>query len=211
MSRMKKISAEKKIKAILFDLGKVILDFNFEPAFQKLSKFTPLTVKEIEAYFWRSGLEVLYDGGKISSVKFHREVRRALKHSLSYSQFKKIWNEIFVPNKETCSLIRRLSTRYRLVLISNTNAMHYEYVRKKYGILKHFDCVILSFKEKTRKPDEAIYKTAARACKARPEEIFYIDDRKDLTDAAKDLGFHVFTFKNNSGELTRKMKALKIL
>ena len=211
MSRMKKIKSGIKIKAILFDLGKVILDFNFEPAFHRLAKSTPLSVKEIEAYFWRSGLEVLYDGGKISSVQFHKEVKRVLRHTLSYAQFKKVWNEIFTPKKETIALIRRLKPHYRLVLISNTNAMHFEYVRKKYPVFRDFDRLILSFKEERRKPDEQIYRTAAKACQAKPSEIFYIDDREDLTDAAKELGFNTFTFKNNPKELLQKMRSLKIL
>ena len=208
---MKKIKSEKKIKAILFDLGKVVLDFNFEPAFHRLARFTPLSAGEIEEYFWRSGLEVLYDGGKISSLEFYKEVKRVLRHRLSYERFKRIWNEIFTPKKEIVSLIRRLGSRYRLVLISNTNAMHYAYIRKKYPILNRFDRSILSFKEKTRKPDERIYKAAAKACQAKPDEIFYIDDRDDLTQPAKALGFHVFTYKNNPAQLTREMRALNIL
>lgn len=211
MSRMKKIKTQKKIKAILFDLGKVILDFNFEPAFHRLARFTPLSVADIEAYFWRSGLEVLYDGGKISSVEFYKEVKSVLKHTLSFKEFKNIWNDIFTQKKDTILLIKRLSPHYRLVLISNTNEMHYEHVRKRYPIFNHFDKCILSFKEKRRKPDARIYQTAVRACKARPHEILYIDDREDLTQAAKELGFHIFTFRNNTKDLIKKMKGLKIL
>ena len=211
MSRMKKIKPHKKIKAVLFDMGKVILDFDFKPAFHRLARSTPLGAQAVEDYFWRSGLEVLYDGGQISSFEFYKEVKRVLKHTLSYGQFKSIWNNVFTQNKEVVLLIRRLSRDTRLVLISNTNAMHYEYVRKKYPVLDHFDSAVLSFKEKTRKPDERIYRTAAKACRAKTREIFYIDDRKDLTEAANALGFRTFTFKNNPKDLIKKMKALKIL
>jgi len=208
---MKKIKSKKKIKAILFDLGKVILDFNFEPAFHRLARFTPLGVNAIEDYFWRSGLEVLYDGGKISSFEFYKEVKKVLKHSLSYKQFENIWNDIFTQKKEIVSLIKRLSRDYRLVIISNTNAMHYKYARKKYPVLGHFDSCILSFKEKMRKPDKKIYQTAAKACRAKPHEIFYIDDREDSTHAAKALGFNTFTFKNKPKDLIKKMKVLDII
>ncbi len=208
---MKKIESNKNIKAVLFDLGKVILDFNFEPAFHKLAKYTPLSAEAIEDYFWRSGLEVLYDGGKISSLDFYKEVKRVLKHTLSYPKFKNIWNDIFTPKKEIVELIRRLSGDKRLVLISNTNAMHYEYVRRKYTVLNYFDRCILSFKEKTRKPDKKIYQAAAKACLAKPREIFYIDDREDLTEAAEALGFNTFTYKNNLKELMTTMKGLGIL
>jgi len=40
------------------------MDFNFEPAFRRLARFTPLKAGAIEDYFWRSGLEVIHDAGK---------------------------------------------------------------------------------------------------------------------------------------------------
>ena len=206
MSGMSKLPRNQPIKAILFDLGKVILHFNFDPAFQRLSKVSGLPVKEIEDYFVSSGLEVLYDGGKISSNRFYREIKKALGLKIDFSSFKKIWNEIFTPKKDMISLIHKLSKKYRLVLISNTNAMHFEYVLKKYPVIRRFDGLVLSFKEKTRKPDERIYFKAAQACRVKPGEIYYIDDRHDLTDAARDLGFHVFTYQNNFKELSADMK-----
>jgi len=200
------------VKAVLFDLGKVILNFNFEPAFQRLALDTALAPQDIENYFMQSGLEVLYDGGKISSFAFHRRVKKALKHSLNFQQFKKIWNEIFTPNHAILRLIRHLKkSGYRLVLISNTNPMHFEYIRKKYPILMKFDRLIVSYKEKIRKPDERIYQKAIRACQAQPAEIFYIDDRSDLTEAASAIGLNVFTFKNNPKQLIRSMKEANIL
>ena len=208
---MSKSAPPKRIKAILFDLGKVLVNFNFEPAFQRLSKACPYTSKEIEGYFLNSGLEVLYDGGKISSFKFYTTIKKSLRHNLNFSHFKKIWNEVFTPNTPMISLVKRLEPRYRLVMISNTNPMHYEYLRARYSVFNHFDRIILSYKEKIRKPDGRIYRTAARACKALPQEIFYIDDRSDLTEAAESLGFHTFTFKNNPKDLMRSMTKHGIL
>ena len=207
---MKKKSPPKKIKAILFDFGRVLVDFNFAPAFRRLSRVTSLTPGEIEDFFTRSGLEVLFDGGKISSSQFYREVKKGLKHPLDYTKFKKVWNEIFTPKLKMIKLVKKLGSHYRLVLISNTNAMHYRHIRQKYSVLNHFDQIIVSFKEKVRKPDERIYRRAIRACRAKPEEIFYIDDRQDLTEAARALGFNTFTFKNNPDALIQKLKDLKI-
>ena len=203
---MSKSDGENKIKAILFDLGKVILHFNFDPAFKKLSRASGLPAKDIEDYFVSSGLEVLYDGGKISSAQFYREIKKALGLKISFARFKAIWNGIFTPKKDMIRLIGRLSKKYRLALISNTNAMHFEYALKKYPVLRKFDHLILSYKEKTRKPDERIYQKAARACRAKPGEIYYIDDRRDLTEAAHGLGFRVFTYQNNFKELLADMK-----
>jgi len=203
----KKPSKHPAIKAVLFDLGKVLVHFNFEPAFRRLSAASGLATKEIEDYFVSSGLEVLYDGGKISSAEFYDEIKTALGLKLPLVRFKKIWNEIFTPKKDMIGLVGKLSKNYRLVLISNTNAMHYEYIRRKYPVIGKFDRLILSFKEKVRKPDERIYRMAAAACKAKPSEIYYIDDRADLTGPARELGFHAFTYQNNFEELLSDMRA----
>ena len=208
---MQKRNSPQKIKAVLFDFGKVLADFNFDPAFKKLSKNIRKDASHIEDFFRRSGLEVLYDGGKITSAQFYRAVKKGLGHSLSFKEFEAIWNNIFKEDRRMTALLGRLKKkRYRLVLISNTNAMHFEHLRGRYAFLDHFDKHILSFKEKTRKPDERIYRKAAKACGAHPHEIFYIDDREDLTEAAKELGFHTFTFKKNHKALLQKMRELDI-
>ena len=201
----------KKIKAVLFDLGKVILHFDFAPAFRRLSKKTGLEPDEIGDFFKRSGLEVLYDGGKISSRQFHSRVKKGLGHDLDFDEFRAIWNRIFRPNREVVSLIRELKPRTRLVLVSNTNPMHFDYILKHYPVMGTFDKHVLSYKEKIRKPDERIYRTAMQACQARASEIFYIDDREDLTEAARHLGFNIFTYQNNPNDLLQRIKQLEIL
>jgi glucose-1-phosphatase len=200
------------IKAVLFDMGKVLIRFDFTPAFKKLARHTGKEPHDIADFFIQSGLEVLYDGGKLSSGDFYRRVKRGLGLKMSYTAFKSIWNGIFTPVPGMAGLVQRLKKRgYRLVIVSNTNAMHFDFVKKRYAVLRKFDRHVLSYKERFRKPDPHIYKTAAKACKAAPKQIFYIDDREDLTLAAKELGFHVWTFKNDRPELENRLKALGVL
>jgi putative hydrolase of the HAD superfamily len=208
---MKKSAKTAAIRAVLFDLGKVILDFNFAPAFERFAAKTGLSIAEIRDFFSVSGLEVLYDGGIISSREFYRQVKKGLGHDLSYSEFENIWNDIFTPIPSMIDLVQRLHGRYRLVLVSNTNAMHYRHVRRRFPVFNRFERHILSFREKVRKPDQRIYARAARACGARPAQIFYIDDREDLTQAASEMGFQTFTFKKNLDQLLKKMRLLGIL
>jgi len=207
----KKKNDHNKIKAVLFDLGKVLLSFDFGPAFRRLEKHGAKNAAEIRRFFVRTGLEVLYDGGKISSREFYLEVKRGLGLEISFTRFRAVWNDIFTPIGPMVRLVGRLHGKKRLVLISNTNAMHFDYVKKRYAVLKKFDRHILSYKEKVRKPDPRIYRRASAACRAHPHEIFYIDDREDLTEAAKDLGFHVHTYKNDLRSLTAALKKKGVL
>ena len=208
---MSKKASKPRIKAVLFDLGKVLLHFDFDPAFRRLARHCDRSPKDIEAFFIQSGVEVLYDGGRISSRKFYENVKKALGLRLGFHDFRSAWNHVFTPIKPMVRLLASLRRRHRLVLISNTNAMHFEYAKSRYSFLKHFHRHVLSYKVKARKPDERIYRIAVRACRATPAEIFYIDDRADLTQAASELGLHTFTFKNNPKELMGVMKALNIL
>lgn len=201
-----------RFKAVLFDLGKVILHFNFEPAFARLARATGRPEREIEDFFVQSGLEVLYDGGKISSRRFYLEVKKGLGLRMGFDAFRSVWNRIFTPNRHVVSLVRRLKARgWRLVLVSNTNEMHFRHILARYPVVRLFDRHVLSYKERVRKPDARIYRIAAKACRARPREIFYVDDRADLTSAAAELGFATFTFRRNADELERTLKENAIL
>lgn len=203
--------SEPRVRALLFDLGKVLLHFDFRPAFRRLARVSGKTPDDIETYFVSSGLEVLYDGGKITSRRFYSEVRTALDLRIGFDGFRRIWNDIFSPIPEMIRLVENLAPRYRLVLISNTNEMHFRHVTAKYRVLDLFDRHVVSYREKKRKPDGRLYRIAAKACKARPSEIFYVDDREDLTQAAHELGFKTFTFRRNPKDLKKRMKELGIL
>jgi glucose-1-phosphatase len=200
-----------KIKAILFDLGRVLVDFDFTPAFERLARTCRLSPREIEEYFLESGIEVLYDGGKIGSREFYRQIKEGIGHGQDYRVFKRTWNEIFTPIVPMVKLLESLKGRYLLALISNTNPMHFVYLWKKYPFMKRLDRIVLSYEEKIRKPDERIYRKAARLCRAAPHEIFYIDDRPDLTEAAGELGFVTFTYRKNHEELLRQLKMHRVI
>ena len=138
------------IKAVLFDLGKVLIHFDFDPAFKRLAEHSGKRPDEIRAFFASSELEVLYDGGKITSRHFYLKIKQGLGLSLTYAQFQRIWNKIFTPVPGMAALVARVGRSRRLVLVSNTNAMHFAFLKKRYPVLKKFDRHILSYKEKNK-------------------------------------------------------------
>lgn len=202
------------IKTFWFDLGNVILFFDFMPAYRKLSRYTDSSPEEIAEYFKvRTALEYDLDEGKVHALALFRRIKKDLRlDGITYDRFKEIWNDIFTENRPVIRLLERLKKEgYRLVLISNTNRLHYEYILKNHAVLHLFDRLILSFKVKTRKPKRSIYETALSVSRARPREIFYTDDREEMiAAAAENHGVHAHLFRD-AESLERELRRLKVI
>ena len=199
----KRTNGVKPIKTLWFDLGNVILPFDFNPAFKRLGRIGKTDPQAIRRFFHkRPWLEADCDEGRIHGLGLYRLLRKSFNlNALPYGQFKHIWNDIFEENHEVSSIIRNLKRGgYRLVLISNTNKLHFDYLRVSYPIINAFHRHILSFRIKRRKPHRKIYQIALKTSYAKPEEIFYTDDREELTQAASENhGVHSHTFRSAKG------------
>lgn len=193
--------SKKPIKTFWFDLGNVILPFDFTPAFKRLSRRHGTPAEEIRAFFKeRPWLEGACDTGEVTAYALYRMLRKHFSWKrLTYAEFTAAWNDIFRENREVSGLIRRLRQNgYRLILVSNTNKLHFDHIARRYPVMKQFHHHVLSYKLKTRKPEKKMYRHALRVSRAAKHEIFYADDRMDFTDAAAKHGVHVHTFTQAS-------------
>jgi glucose-1-phosphatase len=184
-------------KAVIFDLGNVLVDFDHRIASSKVAKFSDRSEEDIYNLIFDSPSTELFEEGKISPEDFFKDVKKTLNLSLSYEEFVPIWNEIFFfseRNLEACNIARLLKQSYRVALLSNINILHFEYVRETFPILDAFHDIITSFEVGARKPKKEIYEKTLDILEAKAPEAFYTDDRKELIKSAKDLGIkaHVF-------------------
>lgn len=180
-----------EIKVILFDLGRVLVDFDHKRAAQRISAFCPKTALEIYNLFFESQVTVAFEAGKITPENFYREVKNMLNLKLSYESFVPIWNDIFFlspKNRSVFRLANSLRAYYKTAMLSNINALHYEYVKKNFPVFGAFDEVFLSFELGAIKPDKKIYEQVISKLQVSPREIFYTDDRPELVESAKSLG-----------------------
>jgi putative hydrolase of the HAD superfamily len=118
-----------------------------------------------------------------------------LETQTEYGAFCQLWNSIFYP--ETLipeSLLESIKARYRLLLLSNTNAIHFEMLREKYPILRHFDHYILSYQVGALKPEPEIYREAIRHAGCEPGECFYTDDIAPYVEGARREGIDAVQF-----------------
>lgn len=186
------------VKAVIFDLGNVLVDFDHHIAANRVSGFCDKSPKEIFDFFFDSELTGLFEEGKIAPEEFFIKVKHELNLRLDYAGFLPIWNEIFFlteKNRLVYETAGRLANNYRIALLSNINILHFDYLTKNFPVFDIFRDLFLSFELKLKKPDPLIYKKVLNILNLPAEEVFYTDDRPELVSEAKRLGIRGFVFK----------------
>ncbi|MDP2941732.1 MAG: HAD family phosphatase [Candidatus Omnitrophota bacterium] len=186
------------IRAIIFDFGNVLLDFDHTIAARKISRLCGKEPEEIFQLFFDSGATERFEEGRISARDFFSEVKKMLGLRIAYREFVPIWNEIFFfseKNRGVYNLARELKKNYKMALLSNINILHFEYIKTRFAVLDAFDHVVTSYAAGCRKPKEEIYRQALKILNTPPERCFYTDDRPELIKAARNLGIRGFVFR----------------
>lgn len=182
-------------RTIIFDLGKVIIPFDFERGYRAIAADCQLPAAEIRARLGATDLVTRLETGLVEPREFVGAVSRLIDFPGSYADFCRHWSSIFLP--ETLipeELVIDLKSRYRLLVLSNTNAIHIDMVREHYGILRHFDHLVLSHEVKAMKPDPRIYAAALAHADAEPHECFFTDDIADYVAGARRAGIDAEQF-----------------
>lgn len=186
------------IKAIIFDLGNVLINFDHRIAARKISPFADKPPEEIYNLFFDSKVTRDFEEGKISPQDFFLKVKSTLNLKLDYDKFLPIWNEIFFftqENKDLYNLANNLKKQYRLTILSNINALHFDYLKKEFPIFDAFHYLVTSFETGSAKPSLLIYQKALYLLKTSPQETLYIDDRQDLVREALKLKLRSYVYK----------------
>ena len=197
------------IRAVIFDFGNVISAFDPGIFLRNLRPYTDRTVEEMRDLIYGSDLHRSYEAGWITSREFFSETARRCGLGMTEERFADAFTEIFTPIESTARLIADLKGRYRLGLLSNTNAWHYERHIRRVDVFPLFDSVTLSFEVKALKPDEAIYRDALAKLGHPPEECAYIDDVEEYAAGARGIGIHGLRYTGN-GELLASLRALGV-
>jgi glucose-1-phosphatase len=187
------------LKCLIFDLGRVLIPFDFHRGYEGMSRRCGLDSEEVRARIKSLNLVGPYETGLIETREFIDAVNRSLGVEMSDAEFAEIWGAIFLP--ETLlpeALIADLKSRFRLVLLSNTNELHFNLVSARYPILRHFHARVLSYEKKAMKPDPRIYEAAIAAAECRAEECFFTDDIADYVEGAKRMRIDAVQFENEA-------------
>lgn len=183
------------IKAVLLDLGNVIVPIDFRQCHAALGEVCSFPPEEVPRRLRGTGLGERFETGRITPEEFADELCGILGMKADYAQFWDIWSRIFLPQTLLPeALLEGLRRRQRLLLLSNTNVVHFAMAQERYPLLRHFDGFVLSYEVGAMKPSPAIYREAIARAGCRPEECFYTDDIGKFVDAARQEGMDAVQF-----------------
>jgi FMN phosphatase YigB (HAD superfamily) len=198
------------IKTVIFDLGKVLIPFDFSRGYRGMERFCDYPAAEITKRIAATDLVHRFETGLVEPRDFVAQLSRSLDLRITYEQFCEIWSSIFLPDTLVPeSMLAGIGARYRLLVLSNTNAIHFDMVRQNYPMLRHFHDLVLSYEVKAMKPSPAIYREAIDRAQCRPEECFYTDDILAYVEGARREGIDAVQFQS-CAQLERDLAARDI-
>jgi FMN phosphatase YigB (HAD superfamily) len=163
--------------AVVFDLGKVLVDFDDNIAVTRIAARSTLPPAEVKRLFYHSYLLVDYESGRLTRQDFFKEVRKVAGFRGTIGEFGEFFADIFTPISPMIELHAGLRQRgVPTYLFSNTNDLAVEYIRRKFSFFRDFDGYIFSYEVKAMKPDAKIYEALEKLAGRRGADILYIDD-----------------------------------
>ena len=186
-----------KFRAIIFDIGRVLIRVDVSRAMDGLASGLSLTPQEAWSAIEKDPRWLDWQEGRISPRDWHLHLSKRLGSSLTFEQFSEVWNRALDPSPiHAESFFENLSKNYRLALLSNTDPIHMSNEEARFSFFRFFPIRIYSYRVGASKPDPLIYREALQACKVRAEEAVYIDDIAAYAEAAQRLGMTGIVFQS---------------
>ena len=174
-------------KTVIFDLGGVLVDVDFMRACRQFEAMGGIPATELCARVATGADKRALDTGSIEPQAFGARISAICGLEISHVRFAEIWCDIFTEKSEVTALLPAIGEKADLMLLSNTDPMHVDYVRRNFAFLPRFRQLILSYEVGHAKPAAEIFKRALAL--ARPgSELLYFDDVPEFVAAARGCG-----------------------
>ncbi len=182
-------------KTVIFDLGGVIVPLDFAAGYKRLAEVCPFVAAEIPERIRSTKIVPEFETGKLAPEEFYKRLSEALRLEVDFDHFRDLWCGIFPSHalipQEWIEAIRR---ERRVLLLSNTNSIHFELIQQRYPHLAHFDHYVLSYQVGAMKPHPPIYEEAIARAGCMPEECFFTDDVLPYVEGARRHGIDAEQF-----------------
>jgi glucose-1-phosphatase len=186
-----------KIRAVIFDIGRVLVGIDVARAMRGMASGLSLSPEELWSAIEKDPRWKDWQEGRISARDWHLHMKQRFGGSATFEEFTEMWNLALDPDPiHGKELFEKLSKRYRLALLSNTDAIHVAHMEARYDFFSYFPFRIYSCMVGATKPSPIIYREALRACRVRAEEAVYVDDIQAYVEAAQRLGMAGVHFRS---------------
>jgi glucose-1-phosphatase len=190
--------ASSKFRAIIFDIGRVLIRVDVSRATSGLAEGLSLSPQEIWSLLEKDPRWMDWQEGRMSPRDWHLYLAKRLGGKLGFEQFVEVWNRALDPvPMQDAPFLQKLSKSHRMAVLSNTDPLHVAHLEKSYDFFKFFPVRIYSCRVGASKPSPLIYREALQACKVRAQEAIYIDDVAAYAEAAERLGMKGLVYKSS--------------
>ena len=177
---------------VAFDLGKVLVDFDYSTAARKIAARSRMSLDGINRFIGDSDLTVRYELGLMTRREFFEQTRQAIGFGGAFEEFGEFFADIFTEIPPMIELHAELRRRgVPTYIFSNTNDLAIEHIRRNFPFFKHFDGYICSYEIGVMKPDAGIYEALEKLAGRRGADIVYLDDRLENVAAGLARGWRV--------------------
>ena len=182
---------------VVFDLGNVLLGFDYSIAARRIAAQTKLSDAEVQKYLDQSPLLYRFETGLMTQEEFFEAVRQHTDFRGSFEEFSGFFADIFWEIPPMVELHAALGRKgVPTYIFSNTNELAMVHIRRNFPFFANFDGYILSYEVKAMKPDARIYEELEHLCGKRGAEILYLDDRPENVDAGAARGWQVILHRD---------------
>ncbi|MDD5657920.1 MAG: HAD family phosphatase [Elusimicrobia bacterium] len=199
------------LEAVFFDIGNVLLHFNPTEVLQEVAGAVGRHPLKVAEYLWTSRKIEALERGELGTEELYRIFREELGFTGDLARFKTVWCDHFRLERRTAAILKKVAKRVPAYLLSNTHALHYEFIRENYAFPRHVRGAVLSHELGMRKPEARIYAAALKiAGVSRPGAALLIDDLELNVAAALKAGFQAIRYRGPE-DLFRRLQALGVL
>ncbi len=178
------------LPVFIFDLGKVLVDFDYTIAAQKIAARSDRAPADLHAFLGSSPLLVDYESGRLTRQGFYDAVCGAIGFRGDLAEFGGYFADIFTEMPGTIALHAELRARgFKTYIFSNTNDLAIEHVRRDFPFFAQFDGYIFSYEVGAMKPLPAIYEAMEKMCGHTGADLIYLDDRAENIAAGAARGW----------------------
>ena len=199
------------IEKVLFDLGNVLLRFDFDRVYSAMAEHQA-NVEMLKGDAMEA-LKIEFETGAIDNEEMFQRTAALSGYTGPQEHFERSWEDIFEENVPMVDFLRDLETRgIPRYLLSNSNDLHVRHIETAYDVLEPFNDIIFSHHAKAMKPDESIFEKAIAQFELEPSKTAYIDDLADNIATGRRLGFQCIHYNPDAHELAaNELQALGLI